>query len=81
MLDKALRNTLHIIVTEARKILDEAARTQLQGQFGIHGNGTIEPATAMQHLSQEDRHYREQIIAISHTCMFQVLRSRMPLPN
>lgn len=63
MLDKALRNTLRIMVTEARKILDEVTHTQLQGQFGIHGNGTIESARDMQHLSEEDRLYREQIIA------------------
>jgi len=61
-MDKSLRNTLRSVVTQARKILEDAIQEQLQGQLGIHTNGTIEPANAMSHLSVEDQQYREQII-------------------
>jgi hypothetical protein len=62
-MDKSLRNSLRIIVTQARKILEEAVKERLQGQFGIRKDGRIEPETAMGHLSEDDKHYREQILA------------------
>src|SRR5437899_787486 len=61
-LEKAVRNTLRIVVTESRKLLEEAVRELLQGQFGIHASGKIEDTAAMGHLSAEERQYREQIL-------------------
>src|SRR5438067_451626 len=61
-MDKSLRNTLRIIVTQSRKLLEEAIGELLQGQFGIHASGKIEDATTMGHLSAEDHEYREQIL-------------------
>ncbi|HEY7420356.1 MAG TPA: DNA methyltransferase [Ktedonobacteraceae bacterium] len=60
-MDKAIRNTLRNAVTECRHLLEGAITEVLQGQFGIHRNGLIEPATSMTHLSQADRAYRQQI--------------------
>ncbi len=61
-MDKSLRNTLRIIVTQSRKILEEALEEQLQGQFGIHVDGEIEDATAMTHLTEEEQQHREQLM-------------------
>ena len=61
-LEKAVRNTLRIIVTKSRKLLEEAIGELLQGQFGIHASGKIEDAAAMDHLSIEEHQYREQIL-------------------
>src|SRR6266581_1211343 len=61
-LEKAVRNTLRIVVTQSRKLLEEAIRELLQGQFGIHASGKLEDAGAMGHLSAEDHEHREQIL-------------------
>ena len=61
-MDKALRNKLRSTVTEARKILEEATREQLQGKFGIHASGFVEDARSMLHLSEEEQQHREQIL-------------------
>jgi hypothetical protein len=66
IMDKAIRNTLRLIVTQARKFLEESIQEQLQGVFGIHPDGKIESATAMHHLSEEDQFYREQILIHLH---------------
>ena len=61
-MDKALRNTLRLVVIQLRKILEEAIGELLEGQYGIHGNGQIEDAVAMRHLSEEERQHREQLL-------------------
>ena len=61
-LEKAVRNTLRIVVTQSRKLLEEAIGELLQGHFGIHTSGKIEDANSMNHLSTEDHQYREQIL-------------------
>jgi len=61
-MDKSLRNTLRNVVTQSRKILEEAISQALQGSFGIHNNGEIESINAMSHLSPEDQAFREQLI-------------------
>jgi len=66
-MNKSLRNTLRIVVTQSRKILEEAIEELLQGQFGIHASGKVEDAAAMSHLSTEDLQYREQtLIHLEH---------------
>ncbi|MBI3948940.1 MAG: SAM-dependent methyltransferase, partial [Acidobacteria bacterium] len=61
-MDKALRNTLRNVVTQCRKLLEEAINEILQGQFGIHKNGEIEDASRMGHLWPSDQAYREQVL-------------------
>src|SRR6266516_968997 len=61
-LEKAVRNTLRIVATQSRKLLEEAIGELLQGHFGIHTSGKIEDAGSMNHLSAEDHQYREQIL-------------------
>src|SRR5712692_2256884 len=61
-MDKSLRNTLRIVVTQSRKILEEAIGELLQGQFGIHADGKIEDADSMTHLSEEEQQHREQLL-------------------
>jgi Eco57I restriction-modification methylase len=60
-MDKATRNTLRITVTQCRRILEDAVAELLEGQFGIHRDGMVEPAARMTHLSDADRAYREQV--------------------
>jgi hypothetical protein len=61
-MDKSLRNTLRNVVTQSRKLLEEAIGELLQGQFGIHADGKIEDADSMTHLSEEERQHREQLL-------------------
>ena len=59
-MDKALRNTLRNVVTQCRKLLEEAVGEVLQGQFGIHADGKVEEASHLT-LSGEDLRYRDEV--------------------
>jgi hypothetical protein len=61
-MDKALRNTLRNVVTQCRKLLEEAVGEVLQGQFGIHADGKVEDASRLI-LSDEDLRYRDEVVA------------------
>ncbi|RUT01261.1 hypothetical protein DSM106972_068120 [Dulcicalothrix desertica PCC 7102] len=61
-MDKSLRNTLRNVVTQCRKILEEAVAEVLEGQFGIYTSGKLEDASRMEHLSSDDLEYREQLL-------------------
>src|SRR6266568_2146932 len=61
-MDKSLRNTLRLVVTQSRKILEEAIGELLQGRYGIHVSGQVEDAAAMSHLSEEEQQHREQLL-------------------
>jgi hypothetical protein len=66
-MDQNLRNKLRNVVTQCRRLLEDAVAQVLQGQFGIHATGKkeevqVEDAARMGHLSQEDRQYREQVL-------------------
>jgi hypothetical protein len=61
-MDKQTRNALRNVVTQCRRLLEEAVAERLQGQFGVHPGGKIEDAARMGHLSDEDREYRDQIL-------------------
>jgi hypothetical protein len=66
-MDQNLRNKLRNVVTDCRRLLEDAVEKVLQGQFGIHATGKkeevqVEDAARMGHLSDEDRQYREQIL-------------------
>lgn len=63
-MEKALRNSLRNSVTQCRRMLEPAILDVLQGQFGIHATGRIEPAkTIADHLSSEDMRFREELLA------------------
>jgi hypothetical protein len=67
-MDQAIRNTLRNVVTQCRKLLEEAVSQVLQGQFGIHASGKkdevhVEDEARMKNLSEEDRGYRQDILA------------------
>src|SRR5258705_809430 len=61
-LEKLTRNTLRLTVIACRKLLEDAAAESLEGQFGIHRDGAVEPAERMTHLSADDCAYREQVV-------------------
>src|SRR5215813_13969904 len=66
-MDQGTRNKLRNVVTQCRKLLEDAVAQVLQGQFGIYGSGKrdevhIEDEVRMAHLSDEDRTYRKDIL-------------------
>ena len=61
-MDKSLRNTLRNVVTQCRRLLEEAVAELLEGQFGIYITGKVEPVDRMKHLSADDLEYREQLL-------------------
>jgi hypothetical protein len=66
-MDQAIRNKLRNIVTQCRRLLEEAVGQALQGQFGIYASDKrdevhVEDESRMSHLSDEDRAYRKDIL-------------------
>ncbi|MEH1891212.1 MAG: hypothetical protein V7K92_17765 [Nostoc sp.] len=61
-MDKSLRNTLRNVVTQCRRLLEEAVAELLEGRFGIYITGKVEPVDRMKHLSVDDLEYREQLL-------------------
>ncbi len=66
-MDQATRNKLRSVVTQCRRLLEEAVAQVLQGQFGVYAAAKsdevqVEPASKMTHLSPEDRDYRKDIL-------------------
>jgi hypothetical protein len=67
-MDQPIRNKLRNVVTQCRKLLEEAVAQVLQGQFGIHASGKkdevhVEDEARMKNLSEEDKGYRRDILA------------------
>jgi hypothetical protein len=67
-MDQAIRNKLRNVVTQCRKLLEEAVSQVLQGQFGIYPSGKkdevhVEDEARMKNLSEEDKGYRRDILA------------------
>ncbi len=62
-MEKGLRNILRSVVTECRRELETAIGELLQGQFGVHTDGALEPSEKLTHLSPADQEYRAQIVA------------------
>jgi hypothetical protein len=55
-MDQAIRNKLRNVVTQCRKLLEDAVAQVLQGQFGIYASGKkddvhVEDVSRMGHLS------------------------------
>src|SRR5215475_10030305 len=65
-MDQTIRNKLRGVVTQCRKLLEDAVAQTLQGQFGIYrgtkGEVHVEEAARMTHLSEEDKAYRRDIL-------------------
>jgi len=66
-MDQAVRNKLRNVVTQCRKVLEDATGQALQGRFGIYrarkkGEIQIEDETRMAHLSDEDRACRQDLL-------------------
>jgi hypothetical protein len=49
-------------VNQCRRLLEDAVREVLEGQFGIYASGKIDDADSMGHLPSDDREYREQLL-------------------
>lgn len=62
-MDKALRNTLRNLVTQCRKLLEEAIREILEGRYGIYANGKVEESNRLTSLSTEEAAHRKDLIA------------------
>ena len=62
-MDKALRNTLRNVVTQSRKILEDAIAEFLEGKYGIHETGAVEKSESLTHLSPDEISHRERVIA------------------
>ena len=61
-MDKVLRNTLRNVVTQCRRLLEEAVAEVLEGQFGIYTSGKVDEAERMGHLAADDLEYRKQLL-------------------
>ena len=65
--DQAIRNKLRNVVTQCRRLLEEAVVTSLQGKFGIYahqeGSGCRRATNArMTNLTDEDQWHRKDIL-------------------
>jgi len=66
-MDQSVRNKLRNVVTQCRKLLEDATAQTLQGQLGIYASRkkgllTIEDESSMAHLVDEDRSCRQDLI-------------------
>jgi hypothetical protein len=66
-MDQAVRNKLRNVVTQCRKLLEDATGQALQGRFGIYaarkkGEVQIEDEARMAHLTEEDRACRQDLL-------------------
>ena len=80
-MEQPTRNALRNVVTQCRKLLEEAVAQELQGRFGLFAAGkrggvTVEPDDRMTHLSEEDRTYRRDLL--DH---FEHIRAGGPKPK
>ncbi len=63
---QALRNQLYNTVVACRRLLERDFRQQLEGAYGIHDDGSVEPLESLVHLDavgQADRRAIEQTLA------------------
>ncbi len=62
-MDRVTRNTLRNTVTKCRKLLEEGVADLLEGRYGIHQSGAVEPLDALGALSQAEMTCRERVLA------------------
>jgi hypothetical protein len=66
-MDQAIRNRLRGVVTQCRKLLEEAVSQELQGRYDIYAGGKrnevqIDDESRMTSLSEEDLAYRRDLL-------------------
>ena len=54
-MDKSLRNTLYTAVVQCRRLLEQDLILQIEGTYGIHADGTVEPPDHLTHLDAVGR--------------------------
>ncbi len=62
-MDKSLRNSLRLAITNCRKLLEDEYARQLEGKFGVHANGKIETFEKLPLLGQKGKVERQVIEA------------------
>jgi hypothetical protein len=62
MMDQPTRNALRSVVTQCRRLLEEAVGDQLEGRFGVNRDGGIADASRMGHLSAEEQILRAEVV-------------------
>lgn len=66
-MEKEQRNLLYNVVVRCRRLLEEDFATQLEGAYGVHASGMLEPLDDLLHLDAVGRANREAIAAtIAH---------------
>jgi len=63
-MDQATRNQLRNAVTGCRRVLEQDILDQMEGDFGIHHDGRVEPETAVSHLGPEALNARRRAVAV-----------------
>ena len=61
-MDKALRNTLRLTVTQARRLLEEAIADRLAGELGIDRNGSVDDVARLINLDDEGRQFHAEMV-------------------
>ncbi|WP_295431643.1 BREX-1 system adenine-specific DNA-methyltransferase PglX [uncultured Thiodictyon sp.] len=64
-MNQELRNKLRSVVTQCRKLLEEAISQELEGKYGIFARKdqvTADPHAPMTHLTEEEQAYRRDLI-------------------
>ena len=62
-MDKDLRNLMYNAVVQCRRSLEQDLALQLEGTYGIHADGTVEPLETLSHLDAVGRADRRAIEA------------------
>lgn len=62
-MDKETRNKLRNAIVQCRKLLEQDVLDQLEGTFGIHRQGRMEPESALPHLDDEGLEARRRAVA------------------
>jgi hypothetical protein len=62
-MDKALRSLLYTAVVKCRALLEEDLGLQLEGAYGVHGDGRVEPLAGLTHLDAVGRADRQAVEA------------------
>jgi hypothetical protein len=65
IMDQEIRNRLRSVVTQSRRLLEDAILQELEGKYGIFARKetvTADPKAKMLHLSQEEQEARKDIL-------------------
>lgn len=61
-MDKNTRNELRKTVINCRKALESSIGDELEGNYGIYRNGKIDEESFINHLSEEEKEFRKQLL-------------------